>query len=185
MPTDHSSLLRLRDAVNSVTARGPAAAPPNCWRAQRADGHTVARDATLQGNLNRGASRRILAFSMKRKPTRQTPADCFERVKKAGLAFPDVEAITKYDGSPVLKVRGCFMAGLAMHRSAEPKTLVVRVGLEERAWLLEDAPDTYYVTDYYRPYPIVLVRLSHIDQDALHDLLSISWRLATAKARRP
>ena len=112
------------------------------------------------------------------------PADPFARVRTAGLALPDVEATTKYDGSPVLKAGGCFMAGLATHRSAEPDTLVVRVGFEEREWLLEDAPEIYYVTDYYRNYPVVLVRLSRVDQDALRDLLSVSWRLALAKARK-
>jgi hypothetical protein len=76
------------------------------------------------------------------------------------------------------------MAGLASHRSAEPGTLVVRIGLDERAWLLEDAPGAYYVTEYYRPYPLVLVRLARIDRDALHDLLSTSRRLALDKARR-
>jgi hypothetical protein len=107
----------------------------------------------------------------------------FETVKAVGLTLPDVEATTKYDRSPVLKVRGSFMAGLATHRSAEPDTLVVRAGLEEREWLMEDAPETYYLTDYYRSYPLVLVRLSRIDRDALRDLLSVSWRLAAAKAR--
>ena len=121
---------------------------------------------------------------MKQRPSRQTPADPFARVKTAGLALPDVEATTKYDGSPVLKAGGSFMAGLATHRSAEPDTLVVRIGFEEREWLLEDAPEIYYVTDYYRNYPVVLVRLSRVDQDALRDLLSASWRLALAKARK-
>jgi hypothetical protein len=102
-----------------------------------------------------------------------------------GLTLPDVEATTKYDGSPVLKVGGCFVAGLATHRSAEPDTLVVRTDFDERQWLIDDAPDSYYVTDYYRNYPVVLVRLSRIDQGALRDLLSVSWRLAMAKARRP
>ena len=111
-------------------------------------------------------------------------ADIFQRVRTLGLELPDVEATTKYDGSPVLKVRGCFMAGIATHRSAEPETLVVRAGLEEREWFLEEAPDTYYVTDYYRPYPVVLVRLRHIGTDALRDLLSVSWRLAAEKARK-
>jgi hypothetical protein len=120
---------------------------------------------------------------MKPKPRKQIPADRFETVRTVGLELPDVEATTKYDGSPVLKVGGSFMAGLATHRSAEPETLVVRVGLEERAWLLEDAPQTYYVTDYYRNYPVVLVRLSRIDREALRDLLFVSWRLALAKAR--
>jgi hypothetical protein len=121
---------------------------------------------------------------MKRRPTERTPVDTFETVRIVGLALPDVEATTKYDGSPVLKVCGCFMAGLAMHRSAEPETLVVRIGFEEREWFLEDAPETYYLTDYYRSYPLVLVRLSRIDRDGLRDLLSVSWRLAAAKARK-
>src|SRR5262249_22815089 len=119
---------------------------------------------------------------MKRTPRRPS-ADPFAEVRSVGLTLPDVEAATRYDGSPVLKVGGCFMAGLATHPSAEPETLVVRCGVDERALLLEDAPETYYVTDYYRKYPLVLVRLSHIDRDALHDLLSVSRRLTLAKTR--
>ena len=77
------------------------------------------------------------------------------------------------------------MAGVATHRSAESATIVVRVDLEEREWLLQEAPDTYYLTDYYRPHPVVLVRLARIDRDALRDLLSVSWRLTLRKARKP
>ena len=76
------------------------------------------------------------------------------------------------------------MAGLASHHSAEPDSLVVRMEIEERGWLLADAPETYYVTGYYAPYPIVLARLSRLDRSALHDLLKVSHRLALAKARR-
>ena len=112
---------------------------------------------------------------------KRTPANSFDIVRAVGLTLPGVEAATKYDGSPVLKVGGLFMAGLASHQSAEPNTLVVRVGLEERDLFLQDAPETYYVTEYYQPYPIVLVRLSRIDRDALHDLLSVSRRLALEK----
>ena len=121
---------------------------------------------------------------MKRRPAGRTPAGAFETVRDVGLALPDVEATTRYDGSPVLKVGGSFLAGLATHRSAEPETLVVKVGFEERKWLLEDAPETYYVTDYYRRHPVVLVRLSRIGRDALPDLLSMSWRLVSSKARK-
>jgi hypothetical protein len=84
---------------------------------------------------------------MKRTPTMRTPSEPFAVVAAVGLELPDVEAATRYDGSPALKVGGAFMAGLATHRSAKPGTLVVRVGFEEREWLLEDAPETYYVTD--------------------------------------
>jgi hypothetical protein len=114
-----------------------------------------------------------------------TPAKAFARVKAVGLAWPDVEAGTKYDGSPVLTVGGAFMAGLATHPSAEPGTLVVRMTEDERALLLGEAPETYYLTEYYRPHPVVLVRLSRVDRDALHDLLSTSRRLTLTKVAHP
>jgi hypothetical protein len=122
---------------------------------------------------------------MKRRFTSRAPSDAFDAVRDVVLALPNVQAETKYDGSPVLKVGGAFMAGVATHRSAEPATIVVRVDLEEREWLLQEAPDTYYLTDYYRPHPVVLVRLARIDRDALRDLLSVSWRLTLRKARKP
>src|SRR5262252_297466 len=112
---------------------------------------------------------------MKRSSAKPKSADAFATVKAIGLALPGVESTIRYDGSLFLKVGGCFMAGLAMHRSAEPDTLVVRSEFEQRGFFIEDAPDTYYVTDYYRKYPVVLIRLSHVDSDALRDLLSMSW----------
>ena len=101
----------------------------------------------------------------------------FAIVRAIGLTLPGVVAATKYDGSPVLKVNGKFMAGLASHVSAEPDTLVVRYSVEEREWLLDEAPDIYYLTDFYRAYPLVLVRLGQVTREALHDLLSVSRRL--------
>jgi hypothetical protein len=112
---------------------------------------------------------------------KQPPANVFDAVKAVGLQLPGVEAATRYDGSPVLKVGGSFMAGIAAHPSAEPDTLVIRAGIDEREWLLADAPETYYLTDYYRRYPLVLVRLSRIDRQALRDLLSVSRRLTLEK----
>jgi hypothetical protein len=120
---------------------------------------------------------------MKQTRTRQIPSEIFETVRAVGLALPGVEAATKYDGSPMLKVAGSFMAGLAMHPSAEPETLVVRVDPEARECLMEDAPETYYLTDYYRNHPVVLARLSRLDRDALRDLLSMSRRLTLVKRR--
>src|SRR5262249_10662308 len=122
---------------------------------------------------------------MKRKPTQQIEVDVFAIVRKVGLALPDVEAATRYDGSPTLKVGGSFMAGLATHPSAEPGTLVVKYELEARERLLEDAPETYYLTDYYQRYPLVLARLARIEPDALRDLLSGSPRVILTDSRKP
>ena len=120
---------------------------------------------------------------MKRTRSKRMPSELFDTVRAVGLALPGVEAATKYDGSPMLKVGGSFMAGLAMHPSVEPETLVVRADPEARECLMEDAPQTYYLTDYYRNHPVVLVRLSRLDRGALRDLLSMSRRLTLAKRR--
>jgi hypothetical protein len=109
----------------------------------------------------------------------------FAPVRAVGLTLPGVEAATKYDGSPLLRVEGAFMAGMATHASAEPGTLVVRVDVEERQLVLDEAPDVYYLTDYYRPHPVVLVRLARVDRAALRDLLAVSRRLTLAKTRKP
>jgi hypothetical protein len=110
--------------------------------------------------------------------------DAFVMARELGLAWPDVEACTKYDGSPLLKAGGCFMAGLAMHASAEPDTLVVRIDPTTRPDLLDDAPQTYYLTDYYEPHPVVLVRAARIDREALRDLLAMARRTTLRKADR-
>jgi hypothetical protein len=108
----------------------------------------------------------------------------FDLVKRVGLTLPDVEASTRYDGAPVLKVAGVFVAGLATHSSAEANTLVVRADLDERELFIEEDPDTYYVTEYYRRYPLVLVRLARITPAALRELLTASYRLSIPKTRR-
>ena len=122
---------------------------------------------------------------MRRAGSGGVTGDPFRLVREVGLTLPHVEATVRYDGAPVLKVGGCFMAGLASHPSAEPESLVVRYALDDRAWLIEDAPDIYYLTDYYRPYPLVLARLSKLDRDAIRDLLKVSWCLTAAKSRLP
>ena len=111
-------------------------------------------------------------------------SDVFARVRQIGLAMPGVEASIRYDGSEVLKAGRSFMAAIATDESADADTLVVRCELEDRELLVEDAPETYYVTDYYAKYPLVLVRLSEVTDDALRDLLSVSRKMALQKSRR-
>jgi hypothetical protein len=110
-------------------------------------------------------------------------SNAFDVVKTIGATLPNVEAASRYDGSPVLRVAGVFMAGLATHPSAEPDTLVVRADFDERDRFIEDAPDTYYLTDPYRRWPVVLVRLRQIPPEALRELLALSLRLTLPKTR--
>jgi hypothetical protein len=104
----------------------------------------------------------------------------FDTVRKMGLRLPDVEESTTF-GTPALKVRGQLLACPAINKSAEPGSIVVRLDFDTRDELIAGDPDTYYLTDHYRPYPSVLVRLSKIRADALQDLLGMAWKIVTTK----
>jgi hypothetical protein len=105
----------------------------------------------------------------------------FDTVRKISLALPGVEESTAY-GSPALKIHGRLLACIPSHRSAEPASLAVRVGFDDRTELLKEAPDVYYVTDHYVGYSAVLVRLSRVTPDILRDLLGMAYRFVTANA---
>ena len=115
---------------------------------------------------------------------RHNASALFDEVIAVGLELPQVEAGTSYDGTPVLRLHGCFLAGVPTHPSAEPDSVSVRCEREDRELLLEEAGDTYYTTDYYRKFPVVLARLQHLDRDALRDLLNVSWQLTSRKSKR-
>ncbi|HEY3645949.1 MAG TPA: MmcQ/YjbR family DNA-binding protein [Gammaproteobacteria bacterium] len=102
-------------------------------------------------------------------------------MRDIAMALPDVQESTLH-GVPSFKVRGKLLACPALHKSADPESLVVRIGPAERAQLISSEPDTYYLTPHYSKYPMVLVRLSHIDRTSLRDLLERSWSFAGAKA---
>src|SRR6267142_1618063 len=104
----------------------------------------------------------------------------FNTVRKIALSLPDVEESTIYR-SPALKVRGKLLACIPIHKSAEPDSVAVRIDFDSRAELMAAAPDVYYLTDHYVNYPVVLVRLSRIQQGALRDLLGMAWRFVTTK----
>ena len=121
---------------------------------------------------------------MPKKPTAVT----FATVREIGRALPGVEESTAY-GSPALRVKGKMFACLAVHRSAEPNSLVVTVGFDARDALVAEEPATYYVTPHYVDHPSVLVRLDRVRPDALKGLIVSAHRLASKsakpRARRP
>jgi hypothetical protein len=107
----------------------------------------------------------------------------FKTVESIGRTLPDVEVTTTY-GQPALKVRGKMFVCIASHKSAEPKTLVVMMDFADRDALIQEDPRTYYLKDHYLNYPCVLVRLSHVRADALHDLVMGAHRFVSARTRK-
>ena len=104
----------------------------------------------------------------------------FDAVRDIAMALPGVQESTMH-GVPSLKLRGKLFACPALHKSADPESLVVRIGLAERARLMSEKPDTYYLTPHYSKYPMVLVRLPHIDRTSLRTVLKRSWSFVDAE----
>ena len=107
----------------------------------------------------------------------------FDSVRKIGLTLPGVEQSVTY-GVPALKVNGKLLACIPINRSAEPDSLAVRVDFDDRADLLAEQPDIYYVTDHYAPYNMVLVRLCRVSPDVLRDLLGMAHKFVTRNVAR-
>jgi hypothetical protein len=106
----------------------------------------------------------------------------FDVVREIALALPDVEESSLH-GAPSLKVSGRLLSCPAIHKSAEPNSLVVRIGFEQRTELMATEPGIYYVTAHYVKYPAVLVRLDKIDRSSLRYLLGMAWRFVTSNAK--
>src|ERR1700691_3419175 len=107
----------------------------------------------------------------------------FDTVRELGLVMPGVVNDTAY-GAPVLKLRGKLVACIPTNKSAEVNSLVVRIDLEQRAELLRQQPDIYYITDHYAPHPTVLVRLSRITRTDLRELLRDAHRFVKGPVTR-
>lgn len=114
-----------------------------------------------------------------RKQMKQGPKVTYETVRRIGLALPNVEEGTSY-GTPALKVKGKLFVRLR----EEPDSLVIKMPFDQREELMAGDPETYYITDHYREYEWMLVRLSKVSEEALRELLGISYRAALPTKRR-
>jgi hypothetical protein len=104
----------------------------------------------------------------------------FELVRKLAMKLPEVQESTIH-GAPSWKLRGKVLACPAIHKSAEPNSLLVRIAPEDRTQLLFMDAETYYVTDHYRNGSVVLVRLSRIDRRSLQALLKQAWQFLSER----
>ncbi len=94
------------------------------------------------------------------------------------LELENVEEATSY-GTPAFKFGGTMIARLRDDIGA----LVVRMSIEDRAALIAEDPETYFVTDHYLEYPYILVKLARVSPDAMRDLLRGAWRAAAEESK--
>ena len=96
----------------------------------------------------------------------------FDTVRKLARSLPGVDESGVGEGR-ALKVRGKLLAWMR----EDPKVLAVKVSPVNREYLLEAEPEVFFVTEHYRNYPIVLVRLPRIERARLAEVLEEAWRL--------
>ena len=102
----------------------------------------------------------------------------FDDIVALASALAGVEVGTRY-GTPALKVKGKLVARLW----EDGTTLVLKVPFEVRDHLMAKAPTTYFLTDHYKGYPCVLVKLDAVREAELQQLLEEAWRFVTRKRR--
>ena len=103
----------------------------------------------------------------------------FDEVRKIAATLPGAEESTSY-GTPAFKVKGALFLRLRDDIDA----LVVRVEMDRRQEMIDADAEVYFLTDHYRNYPWILVRMSQVRLDALADLLRGAWELALATKKR-
>jgi hypothetical protein len=97
----------------------------------------------------------------------------FEEVRQIALSFPGVEEGTTF-GAPVFKVKKGMLACEAGHEPAG--ILALKVGVVEAEFLIEAEPEIYYLTDHYRSWGGVLIRMSETSPKAFRYVFEKAWR---------
>lgn len=112
----------------------------------------------------------------------------YATVRELALALPDVIDSSTLRGIG-FKTHGKLLACKAIHRSAEPETLMVRVGERDRDRLIAADPQVFYLTPHYLVNASVLVRLPRVSRKALQEVLAVARQFviaaSVARSRRP
>jgi len=97
-------------------------------------------------------------------------------VRRLALGLPKVVEGTSY-GTAAFHVGKKFLLRL----KEDGATIALKISFDDRDYLLQAKPQTYFITDHYRNYPAVLVRLSKIREREMRDVLKRAWDFVTRK----
>ena len=99
----------------------------------------------------------------------------FEAVRELALKLRGVEDGTSY-GTPALKVKKKLLARLR----EDGESVAFRISFDDREILMKAKPDTFYITDHYRAYPAVVVRLANATRADLANIIDIAWKYSSS-----
>jgi hypothetical protein len=102
-----------------------------------------------------------------------TPA----QFRKIALSFPETSEKLSY-GSPAIFVAKKFFT---RYRKADNSLVFIVADMHTRDMMPELDPKTYFITDHYKDYPSVLVRMERITTDELKRMLERRWRQIAPK----
>jgi hypothetical protein len=117
-----------------------------------------------------------LSKQQSRAKTRKTSPVTFDTVRELALALPGVEEGTSYR-TTAFRVNGKLFA--RFHQDGD--SLVIKVEYATREVLMGANPETFYITDHYRCWPYMLIRVSRVKRDELKGLLEEAWRSVASK----
>ena len=98
-------------------------------------------------------------------------------LKQIALSFPEANEKPSY-GKPSYFIAKKFFTRL---RKEDNSIVFVVDGMDQRDMMLEMDPTTYHITDHYKDYPAVLVRMDRITPDELRTMLERRWRRIAPK----
>lgn len=117
------------------------------------------------------APRRAAVRAAPRISAAQTRA--YRRYLKIALQLPGAAESSSY-GTPSVKVKGKI---LSRWRTEAEGALAIRCDFLDRQILLQADPEVFFLTEHYRDYPMVLVRLERISARSLADLVRRAGQL--------
>jgi hypothetical protein len=100
----------------------------------------------------------------------------FDDVKRLARDLPEVIEESSY-GTRALKVKKKLIARL----KEDGETLVVRCDMVSRDMMLAAEPRLFYITDHYKDYPAILLRLGRVNERRMRELLEDAWRFVAPK----
>jgi hypothetical protein len=98
-------------------------------------------------------------------------------LKKIALSFPEAGEKPSY-GKPSFFIAKKFFTRL---RQEDNSLVMIVDGMDQRDMMLELDPRTYHITDHYKDYPAVLVRMERISPEELRMMLERRWRKIAPK----
>ena len=101
----------------------------------------------------------------------------FDLLRAMVLALPDTEETTSWDARS-FKVNGKVI----LYWNPRHDAPVFKVSLDERDFLIEADPETFFTTDHHRPHGLVLARPDRLDPAWAQANIERVWRAQAKRA---